>query len=201
METNDLKNTWKTMEAGIEPKTKEELNQSLTAITRKTMNKFVWLVSADVIACMGFLAFLIITAFNRQNDSLYLINNSILAVITLVSGIASVMIWDKLNNNKSGIPLKTWLEQRIQLLSGWLYGKYSKAYMVLLPILLVLINLSIHVYYENKLMVEVMKDEESLFGLAFGSLIGMAVAFYLVAKIRKYQVTNLEYLKKLYGQL
>jgi len=201
METNDLKNTWKTMEAGIEPKTKEELNQSLTAITRKTMNKFVWLVSVDVIACVGFLAFLIITALNRQGDSLYLINNSILAVITLVSGIASIIVWDKLNNNKSGMPLKAWLEQQIKLLSGWLYGKYSKAYMVLLPILLVLINLSIHVYYENKLLVEVMKDEESLFGLAFGSLIGMVVAFYFVAKIRKYQVTNLEYLKTLYGQL
>lgn len=201
METNDLKNLWKSLDSEISLKSISELNQSLTLKSQKTVNKYLFILITDIIVCVGLMIFLVITAYNRQRDIFYLLNNSALFSITAVSLVVSVLTLKKLQNNKYNMPLKDWLEQRIKLLSKWLMGKYSKLYIVLIPILLVLINLSIHVYYEYKPFLEVMKNQESMFGLLFGFIIGLFVAFYAVGKIRKYQIKNLGILKDLYTQL
>jgi len=201
METNELQNIWKNIDAEIKSKTVEELNQLLTAKTRKTINKFLFIIGLDVIACVGLIVFLIITTLNRQDDTIYQANNTILCLITIISLVASLYSWNKLQNNKFNLPLKDWLEQRIKLLSKWLLGKYSKSYIVILPVLMALIILSIHVYYEYKPFAEVMKNEESIYGLVAGFTIGLFVAYYAVNKIRRYQLKNLEFLKGLYSRL
>lgn len=201
METNELQNIWKNIDSEINFKTVDELNQSLTAKTKKTINKFLFIISLDIIVCVGLIVFLIITALNRQGDIIYQVNNSILCLITLISLIVSLLSWNKLQNNKFNLSLKDWLEQRIKLLSRWLLGKYSKLYIVLIPLLLVMINLSIHVYYEHKPFLEVMKNEESIYGLIIGFPIGLFVSYFAINKIRKYQLKNLEFLKELYGHL
>lgn len=201
METNDLKNLWKSLDSEISLKSISELNQSLTIKTQKAINKYLFILSTDIIVCVGLIIFLVITAVSRQEDIIYLLNNSLLFVITAVSLVVSLLSLNKLQNNKYNLPLKEWLEQRIKMLSGWLSGKYSKLYLVLIPILLVLINLSIHVYYEYKPFVEVLKNPESIFGLLFGFIIGLSVAYYAVSKIRKYQIKNLELLKELHARL
>jgi len=48
---------------------------------------------------------------------------------------------------------------------------------------------------------EVMKNEESIIGLVIGFLIALLVSYFLISKIRKYQIKNLEFLKGLYGHL
>lgn len=201
MKTNELQNIWKNINSEIDLKTTDELDQLLTETTRRTMNKFLFIIGLDIIVCIGLIAFLIITALNRPGDLIYQVNNTIIGLITLISLIASLYSWNKLQNNKYNLPLKDWLEERIKLLSKWLSGKYSTLYFVLLPILLLLILLSIHVYYEYKPFVEVMKNEESIFGLIAGFAIGLFVAYYSVNKIRKYQLKNLEFLKELYSRL
>jgi hypothetical protein len=145
--------------------------------------------------------FLVITALNRSDDSIYLVNNALLCLITLTSLIVSLVVWEKLQNNKFNLPLKEGVEQRISILSKWLMGKYSRSYIILLPILLAMINISIHVYYEYKPFSEVMKSEESVPALIVGYLIGLVVSFYAVNKIRKFQLKNLEFLKELYTDL
>jgi hypothetical protein len=201
METNELINIWKNIDSEINLKTTDELNQLLTIKTKKTINKFLFIISLDIIVCVGLIVFLIITALNRQGDIIYQVNNSILCLITLISLIVSLLSWNKLQNNKFNLSLKDWLEQRIKLLSRWLLGKYSKLYIVLIPVLLVMINLSIHVYYEYKPFIEVMKNEESIYGLVIGFPIGLFVSYFAIKKIRKYQIKNLEFLKELYGHL
>ena len=64
-----------------------------------------------------------------------------------------------------------------------------------------MVNLSIHVYYEYKPFLEVMKDKESIIGLLIGYPIGLIVSFYVINKIRKFELQNLEYLKELYQRL
>jgi len=64
-----------------------------------------------------------------------------------------------------------------------------------------MINLSIHVYYEHKTFVEVIKNEESIYGLLIGFILGLFVSYYGANKIRKFQLKNLEFLKKLHGAL
>lgn len=201
METNELQNIWKNIDSEISLKTTDELSQLLTIKTKKTINKFLFIISLDIIVCVGLIVFLITTALNRQGDIIYQVNNSILCLITLISLIVSLLSWNKLKSNKFNLSLKDWLEQRIKLLSRWLLGKYSKLYIVLIPVLLVMINLSIHVYYEYKPFIEVMKNEESLYGLIIGFPIGLFVSYFAINKIRKYQIKNLEFLKELYGHL
>ena len=86
-------------------------------------------------------------------------------------------------------------------LSKWVTGKFSKLYILLIPFLYVLTVLSIHVYFENKPFIEVLKTEESIIGLIVGTPIGLFVSFFAVRKIRKYQLNNLEFLKDLYDRL
>jgi len=201
METNDLQNIWKNVDSEFSLKSTSELNQILSVKIRKTINKFLVILSIDVIVCIGLIVFLVITALNRRDDILYQVNNCVLGAITLTSLIVSLLSWKKIQNNKYNLSVKDWLEERIILLSGWLLGKYSKLYIAIIPILLVLINLSIHVYYEYKLFITVMKDGESIYGLIIGFLVGLAVSLYTIDKIRKYQIKNLEYLKTLYSSL
>jgi hypothetical protein len=201
MATDKLQNIWKNIDSEIKRKTIDELDQSLGARTRQTINKFLLFLVVDMIVCAGVIVFLIITALNRQGDTLYQINNVVLCLITFTSLVVSLLSWNKLQNNKFNLPLKDWVEQRIRLLSKWLLGKYSKLYIVLLPILLAMINLSIHVYYEYKPFIEVMKSEESIIGLIVGFIVGLFVSFYTINKIRRYQRKNLEFLKELHSQL
>jgi hypothetical protein len=201
METNDLQNIWKNVDSEISLKSTDELNEILSVKIRKTMNKFLVILSIDVIVCIGLIVFLVITGLNRQNDILYQVNNCVLGTITLTSLIVSLLSWKKIQNNKFNLSVKDWLEQRIKLISGWLLGKYSKLYIAIIPILLMLINLSIHVYYEYKPFVAVMNDGESIYGLITGFVIGLFVSLYAMKKIRKYQIHNLEYLKSLYSSL
>ena len=201
METNRLQNIWKNNDTKIKLKTINELNQSLAAKSRQTINKFLIFTVIDVIVCVGVIVFLIITALNRQGDTLYQANNAVLGLVTLISLVISLLSWKKLHNNKFNLPLKEWVEQNIRLLSKWLLGKYTKLYLIILPILLVMINISIHVYYEYKPFIEVMKNEESIYGLLIGFLIGLLVSYYAINKIRRYQLKNLEFLKGLYSHL
>ncbi len=201
MGTDNLQNIWKNIDSEIKHKTMYELNQSLAATTRKTMKKFLILLMIDIVVCVGLIIFLIITALNRQGDLLYQLNNTVLGIITLISLVVSLLMLKKLHNNKFDLPLKDWMAQRISLLSRWATGKYCKLYIVLLPILLVLINLSIHVYYECKPFIEVIKNTESEIGLIVGFIVGSVVALFTAKKIREYQIKNLEYMKNLYARL
>ncbi|HAQ19417.1 MAG TPA: hypothetical protein DCR40_09335 [Prolixibacteraceae bacterium] len=201
METNDVQNIWKNIDSEINLKTTDELHQLLTAKTRKTINKFLMIISIDVLVCVGLIAFLLTTMLNRQGDTIYQVNNSILCIFTLFALIVSVLSWNKLQNNKYNLSLKDWLEQRIKLLIKWLLGRYSKLYILLIPVLLVMINLSIHVYYERKSFTEVMQYEESIYGLTVGFIIGLFVSFIAVQKIRRYQLKNLEFLEEIHSHL
>ena len=201
MENNELQNTWKNIDAEINRNTTDELDQYLTTKCRQTMNKFLFLKGIDIMTAIGLIAFLIITAFNRMGDLIYQTNNMILGVITLSASVVSFLSLIKLQSNRFNLPLKELLELKIKLLSKWLLGKYSKLYIVLIPFLVAMIMVSIHVYYEYKPFLEVMKNAESIYGMAAGFTVGLFVSLFAVSKIRKYQLKNLEFLKDLHGQL
>jgi len=201
MENTELQRIWKNIDSEIGLKTTDELNQLLNNKIKRTINKFFVILFIDIIVSVGLVVFLIVTALNRQGDIFYLINNIILCIITFSALTISLLSLNKLYRNQCSLSLKDWLEQRIKMLSGWLLGKYSKLYIVLIPLLLVMINISIHVYYEYKPFIEVMKSEESIIGLIVGFLVGLFVSYFAINKIRKYQIKNLEFLKELHAQL
>jgi undecaprenyl pyrophosphate phosphatase UppP len=201
MGTDKLQNIWKKIDSEIKLKTIDELDQSLAARTKHTINKFLAFLIIDTIVCVGVIVFLIITALNRRDDTIYLVNNGIICLITIISLVVSIVEWNRLHNNKYNLPLKEWVEERIRLLSKWLLGKHNKFYIILLPFLLLMINMSIHVYYEYRTFLEVLKDKESVYSLIVGFVVGLTVSLIAVKRIRDYQIKNLESLKELHAQL
>jgi hypothetical protein len=198
MENNDFQNIWKTISPEIQFKSKEELNHMLAYKTRKVLNRYIYHFITSAVICLGFLVFLIVTMVNRWDDPLYRLNNLLLCAIILVGLISSIWSIVALGNNKLNLPLKEWLKYKIDILTKWIYNK--TAYF-LIPILFVMTNLSIHVYYENKLFIDVVKTDESVIGLLMGFIIGLAVSYFVVVKIRRGHRFNLEKLKSLYNQI
>ena len=177
MDNNELQKIWKTFDTEINQKSKDELNLLLKSKTKQTINKFLVVLGISIFNCIGILIYLAITSLNRQNDLIYLINNATLGIVTIIALLSGLMSWYKIQNNKYNQPLKNWLEDRIKLLSKWLTGKFSNLYLFLIPLLYVLTVLSIHVYFENKLFIEVLSTEESVIGLMVGAAIGLLISY------------------------
>lgn len=201
MENSELQQIWKTIDNEINYKSKDELNLLLKSKAKQTLNKFLVIIISSITTSIGLIIFLLITSINRQNDLIYLINNSILCVITIISLVFGLYSWHKIQNNKFNLSSREWLNKRINILSKGLTGKFNKLYIFVIPLLYVLTVLSIHVYFENKSFVEVLNSEESVIGLIVAAPIGLFVSFFTVRKIRKFQLKNLQFLKDLYGRL
>jgi hypothetical protein len=201
MENNELQKIWKSLDTEINQKSKEELNLLLTSKAKQTINKFLSIIMISIIVCVGVLVYLTITSLNRKDDLIYLINNVTIGIVTILALLSGFFSWYKIQNNEYDQPLKNWLEVRISLLSQGLTGRFSKLYLFLIPFLYVLIVLSIHVYFEYKPFIDVLKTEESIIALIVGAPIGIFVSYYGARKIRKYQFRNLEFLKDLHGRV
>jgi ABC-type multidrug transport system fused ATPase/permease subunit len=189
------------MDTDTQQKSIAELNLLLSSKTRQTINKFLAIIGVSIFVCVGLLIYLTITSLNRPNDPIYLVNNTALGVLTIVSLVSGLWSWHKLQYNDYHQPLKNWLEARIELLSGWLTGRFNKMYLFLIPLLYLLTVLSVHVYFENKPFIEVMHSEESVVGLIVAAPIGLFMSYWSAGKIRKYQLQQLEFLKDLNRRL
>lgn len=201
MENSELQKIWKSVDIEINLKSKDELNLLLKSKAKQTLNKFIVIISTSILSSIGLIVFLFVTAINRQDDLIYLINNVTLGVLAIVSLFSGILSWYKIQNSEFGLSLKDWLNQRIGLISKWLTGKSGKIHLFVIPILYILTVLSIHVYFENKPFIEVLNTEESVVGLIVAAPIGLFVSFFTVRKIRRYQLKNLNFLKDMYSRL
>ena len=201
MENSELQSIWRSLDTDTQQKSIAELNLLLTSKTKQTINKFRAILGVSIFVCVGLLIWLTITSLNRPNGPIYLINNILLGVLTIVSLVSGLWSWYQLQNNSYHQPLKNWLEGKIGQLSKWLTGRFSKLYLFLIPLLYILIVLSIHVYFENKPFLEVLHNEESVIGLIVAAPIGLFVSYWSAGKIRKYQLQQLDFLKDLHRRL
>ena len=201
MENSELQSIWRSMDTDTQQKSIAELNLLLTSKTRQTINKFRAIIGVSIFVCVGLLIYLTITSLNRPNDPIYLVINATLGVVTIVSLVTGLVSWRKLQYNSYHQPLMNWLEARIEQLSKWLTGRFSKLYLFLIPLLYLLILLSIHVYFEYKPFVEVLHTEGSVVGLIVAVPIGLFVSYWSARKIRKYQLQQLDFLKDLHRRL
>ena len=201
MENNELQKIWKNADLEIHQKSRVELNLLLTSITRQTLNKYLLIVGFGILSALGLIIFLTVTSLNRQDDTIYLINNITLGIIALISLVSGLISWYKLQNKDYNLPLRDWLTVMINHLTKLVKGKSNRLYVFILPVIYALTILSIHVYFENKPFMEVLGTEESIVSLIVGAPIGLIVAYITVGKIRKQQAKNLEFLKDLHARL
>lgn len=198
MENNDLQNIWKEIDSTIEPKSKNELRDILESKTRKTIGKFYISSVLTFIVTISFFTFLIISVINRWDDVYYRINNltiGIISIIALVYELFAVRLFQK---NQSAYSLKEWIEKSISYMSRELKQRISY---YILPFIAIPSILSINVYFSHDSFLDIFKDEESIYGLIFGYIIGIAVGYFFIFRYRKYQNKNLDYLKELYDRL
>jgi hypothetical protein len=201
MENDELQKIWKSVDTEINQKSKDELNLLLTSKAKQTINRFLSILIISIIVCAGVLVFVTITSLNRKDDLIYLINNITLGVVTVMALLSGLYSWYKIQNDRYNLPLKNWLEVRINMLSKGLTGRFSRLYLFLIPFLYVLIVLSIHVYFEHRSFIEVLKTEESIIALIIAAPVGLFISYFAAGKIRKYKLQNLEFLKDLHGRL
>ena len=201
MENNELQAIWKTLDTGGQQKSKEELQLLLRSKARHTMNRFVTETLISILISAGLFVYLIITSINRADDMYYLAINIILLVITLISLVSGYLSWKTLRGSPSDQPLKVWLEKRTRVLTKWLYGRYCKLHLYLIPPLFILILLSIHVYFEYKPFLEVLNNAESVTGLLVALPIGLFVSFFTAGRIRRLRKQQLEFLLDLQTRL
>ena len=201
MENNELQAIWKTLNTAGQQRSKEELQLLLRSKARHTMNRFVTETLISILISAGLFVYLIITSVNRADDMYYLTINIILLVITLISLVSGYLSWKTLRGSPSDQPLKGWLEQRTSVLTKWLYGRYCKLYLYLIPPLFILILLSIHVYFEYKPFLEVINNAESVTGLLVALPIGLFVSFFTSGRIRRHRKQQLEFLLDLQTRL
>lgn len=201
MENNELQKIWKTIDSEICYKSTDELNLLLMSKTKQTINKFLIIISISVFVCISVLVFLTVASLNRLNDHLYVINNVTLAIVTIISLVSGLYSWYKIQNNRYNQPLKDWLYARINLLSKWLTGRFSKLHLFIIPFIYISTVLSIHVYFENKSFIDVVTTEESIIGLIIGFPIGLFAAYIASREIRRYQLNNLQFLEDIYDRL
>lgn len=201
MKTNEIQTVWKKVDLELDRKSKDELNLLLVKKSRKAINKFLYVIGSSILISTGLILFLVITSLNRRADLIYQINNLILGLMTIVALVSSLLGWYKMKKNRYNQSLKSWLEETINSISKSLTGRYNKLYLFLIPILYPLVVMSIHVYFENKLFIDVLKTEESITGLIVATPVGLFVSYFGAIKLRKYQKKNLKILQELYDQL
>ncbi len=205
MENLELQKIWKTIDSEINNKSKDELNILLTSKAKQVLKDFILLNIIAIPICIGMIIWLIITSINRLDDRIYLANNALLGMFVSFALFYSISYWHKFKHNKFNQPIKDWLETRIKLLSKWLKGRLSKIEFYLFPLIFILTDLSIHVYYTDLSFLEVFKSDkflqEDMWGMIIFTPILLAIGFYCLMRIRKYQIKKLDFLKDLHGRL
>ena len=201
MINDELQKIWKNMDTEAVQKSRDEFNLLLKSKARQSLSRYLSLVVFSAGVSIGLVIWVIITSINRKDDSIYLIHNAILLVVPLIALMSVINFWYKLQKNKFDLSLKEWLGYRIKLMTSGQNSKRKYLRIVILPLIYFLVTLSIHVYYENKPYLEVLKTEESLIGLAVGSVVGLFVSFYASNKVRKFQGKNIKFLEDMYKRL
>lgn len=205
MEDNELQKIWKSADSEINEKSKDELNLLLTSKAKQTLKELIILDIIAIPVCVGVIVWLILSSINRLDDKLYLANNILLGIFILAALIYCIWYWTKFQRNKFNQSTKAWLEERVNLLSIWLTGRFRKLEFYLFPLILILTNLSIHVYFTNLYFKEVFISdkflEEDMWGMIIFTPLLLAGGFYGLIKIRKYSMKKLEFLKDLQSRL
>ena len=198
MKENNIQSAWQKIDSEIQPDSRETLNDKLKSKSKNIMNKFLISEGISGMISAGVIVFLIIATANRWEDIYYRTINFVLGFIILVSLGSAISSFLFLLNTPRNIPLKQALTKRKEKISKWLNSKLPY---FILPVICMLLMLSIHVYFEQNLFAEVITTEESFFGLIAGLTVGLAVAFFVMKKIRKFQQSNIHHLNELLKQM
>ena len=190
---NDLRNSWSNVDDLLRHKSHEELRIMLEEKTKKNTLRFYLSTVASIILCIGVLTFLTVGIIKYSHDTYYVLNNIATGVIILFYLRYYLIIFDQLFSFKSEQrSLNENIRLNISILSGI---NKSKMEYILIPFLIVFLLLSVHRFYSSQNLLLLLQNEESLWGLLFGFLIGTGVKYYIFKKTGAFVKKQLEILQ------
>ena len=201
MKDEELKLAWECVRQENTRVSRMEINDILDRKIKETKRGFYKILGISAFVSFTVIVLLIKASIERSSDELYVLNNVVLGLITLLSFVSALYSWYKLSYNNYAVSIKVCLERDIKMIAGSLYGRSRNVHLAVIPVIFTLLLLSIHTYFSGIRMKEILGREESVVALAAGFIIGMAVSFYVMKKLREYQVRNLEILINLYAKI
>ncbi len=190
---NDLRSIWMEVEGHLTQISENELREVLLLKSKIIINRFRWMLGLGTAICAGVLIFLVVASFSLQNDVLYVINNSVLAILLIIALVYNIRVFYDLES-VSGESSSVFhlLKEKIRKIEK---AMQQKKQLLLLPVYILLLLLAVNVYYSGGSFIGAFRDEENLWGLSFGFLSGLIVAVYFERKINWNQANDLKALK------
>lgn len=193
MKEHDIKDIWKSgVDAKIKPYSDSELNEIIVKSAQKSM-KAIQLGDIFQFVIIAVLIYLILVLLFRDNSfEMKLVDFTALLIL-----LACSVLWKrsdyKMNTYRYDIPIKEWLEYRINELNKTIYKK--RKYNILIMCLSLLLGFGFHVVYQIIL-------KAPFNPILSGSiLVGLIIYFAIVTRsLRKKYRKTLKELKELYKQ-
>lgn len=185
MKAKDLRTSWKSLTESKEYFDKEQLNFMIMEKYKKLLKQRIDYMGLSILICVVVLAYVVFTGLMRLSDPYFVIVNSLLAVYLGIVTVLSIKYFRRLTSPGAFTEgVKHVIEKRADLMEkGFKRRKWDLALIYPLGVFL---TLSINVFFEKKPLLEVLQNEESLWGLAFGLLVGLVAATIYYKKVTKY---------------
>ena len=190
MDKDEIKNVWQGANRSIEHFSKEEIEKLFKQKSRTIMRKFILWFIISIILSIGLLLYLGITSVLRFDDLYFVFVNLLLIILTAYFLIEYLKGYYKLNSIKiANGNLKEMIQQKVSLIKRYLIGTKLSS-LIIIPFV-ILLMISIYVFFEKEDMIKVLVMDDAIWGLIFGGIVAIIIKWWVRKKMRKYYESNL----------
>ena len=190
MEKDEIKNTWQGTNRSIEHFSKEKIEKLFNQKSRTIMRKFILWFIISIILSIGLLLYLGIASVLRFDDLYFVFVNLLLIILTAYFLIEYLKCYYKLNSIKTvNGNLKEMIQQKIRLINRYLVGTKLSS-LIIIPFI-ILLMISIYVFFEKEDLIKVLVMDDAIWGLIFGGIVAILIKLLARKKMGKYFESNL----------
>ena len=166
MDKDEIKNTWQGAGRSIERFSKEEIEKLFNQKSRTIMRKFILWFIISIVLSIGLLLYLVIASVLRFDDLNFVFVNLLLIILTIFFLTEYLRGYYKLNLIKiANGNLKEMIQQKIRLIKRYLIGTKLSSFIIIPFVILLMI--SIYVFFEKEDMIKVLVMDDAIWGLIF----------------------------------
>ena len=190
MDKDEIKNTWQGAGRSIEHFSKEEIKDLFNQKSRTIMRKFILWFIISIILSIGLFLYLVITSVLRFDDLYFVFVNLLIIILTVYFLIEYLKGFYKLNSIKiANGNLKEMIQQKVRLIKRYLVGTKLSS-LIIIPFV-ILLMISIYVFFEKENLIKVLVMDDAIWGLIFGGIVAIIIKWWARKKMEKYFESNL----------
>lgn len=190
MDKDEIKNTCQGAVRSIEHFSKEEIEKLFNQKNRTIMRNFILWFIISIILSIGLLLYLVIASVLRFNDLNFVFVNLLLIILTIFFLTEYLKGYYKLNSIKiANGNLREMIQQKIRIIKRYLIGTKLSSFIIIPFVILLMI--SIYVFFEKEDMLKVLVIDDAIWGLIFGGIVAIIIKWWVRKKMGKYFESNL----------